>query len=689
VEQELSQEPVSASNEFTALYDLSEEEKLDRLNTQKQRLDASIKFMETLYPQMLENFKKYRSIADKIVDDRGREVKDEPNIFVPYPYGIVESELPRLAGKLPRIRIAPRKEVDSKNIDLRQDYLYYAFDRMKFLQSQTLWIRQFSIYGWSPLYYYWRKEMTNVLTVEESPDGSKKLIKKETARYDDFWCRVLDVFDSFMQPGVTAPEDGDWFIFRELVSKQDLKKLVDAGIFYNEVREFISERKPSGHADTGRDSRDELIGMLKDASPHSYGKYELYWCLEDDRITCTLGTDVLCMVSDNPNPLQKKPVLNCNLTELINEPIGISTIEAMAGLPDKLNALTNARLKNISLQLGKVFLANRNARVDWDNFVMDSGNLIFTDDIENTAKELQFADNTQNSEREILTTKEEMQFTLGVSDYIVGVKSGARLADTATGVSTIVKEANARYGLKQAAYESGCLRELVIACDAYSKLYLTDEKRIYVFGPNGFVSSVITPEDLAWDADLMVEPGSVVPLDNQVRAERLSALLDRVVKMPNVVRIDKYMQQVLEANEFRNVDELLIPQDKTGTPVDDVRMAEAENISLQMGQPITLTGNDQIHLGIHSKIIEGSDPRMMPMIQEHVKKHQEHLEALQQQLMAQQFAAAQGGMNGGNPVPNQPGGGAQAGTPQGTPGMASAPKMAGPAGGVPNKPPQT
>lgn len=647
--------------------------------------------METLYPQMLANFKKYRSISDPVKDNLGRVIANEPNIFVPYPYGIVESELPRLAGKLPRIRIAPRKEIDEKDIELRQDYLYYTFDRMKFLKIQTLWLRQYEIYGWSPLYYYWRSEESNVL-LRKTDSISKKisLVKQKVMKYDDFWSKVIDVFHSFLQPGVTAPEEGDWFIFRELVSKQDLRKLVDSEIFYPNVMEFLAEnRQVESHLDTGLDSRDDLVGNLRDASPHSYGKYELYWCLEDNKIICTLGQNVLCLVSDNPNPLQKKPIINCNLTEMVSEPIGISTIESLAGLPDKLNALTNARLKNISLQLGKVFLINRQARVDWDNFVMEAGNLIETDDIANTMQEIEFSDNSISSEREILTTKEEAQFATGISDYIVGVKSGARLTDTATGVSTIVREANARYALKQAAYESGCLRELVLAADAYSKIYVTDEKRIYVLGPQGFKSATITPEDLVWDADIMVEPGSCVPLDQATRRENLTALLNPIMKMPNIIKIDKYMHQVLEANDFRNADELIISQDKPEGLAGDQDLAYGENISLQMGEPVPLTGDDNLHLAVHKLIkLSGLPAAIGEVCQKHIQAHSQRLEALQQQAIAQQIAAAapQGGMNASLPGGPAPGGAPGASLREA--GMESGGGMAPTAGGGFNQPPQ-
>ena len=683
---ELSPALDSDSDVFTPLYDLSDKKKEEIADIQKQRLAASTKFMNTLYPQMLDNFRKYRSIAEPLVDDLNREITDEPNLFIPYPFGIVESELPRLAGKLPRIRVSARntggKEITEEEIKRRQNYLYYVFDRMKFLQTQTLWHRQFAIYGFSPLYYFWRLEESPVLV-----NDGKRIIKKITKKWDDFWCKVIDVFDSFMQPGVPAPEAGDWFIFRELVSKQDLKRLVESEIFYPEVEKALSDGKLfSENSDSGRQERDALIGNARDTMDQTWGKYELFWCLEDQRVTCMLGNEALAMVSDNPHPLQRKSVINLNLTELVSEPIGISTIEGLAGLPDKLNALTNARLKNMSLLLGKVFLVDANAQVDWDNFVMSAGNLIPVagGDLEKIIKEIEFTDNTLSTEREILTSKEEMQFASGTSDYIVGVKSGARMADTATGVSTIVQEANARYGLKQAAYESDALRELIIAADAYGKLYMTDEKSIYVLGPEGFKSEVITPEDVAWEADLIVEPGSVVPTDHLSNREQLVNLLGYVVKMPGIVRVDKFMEQVLEAHDFRNVDELIIPQSQSQkSMLKDIQLAQAENISLGMGQQVQLSGNDQVHLAVHRQI-DGStfSPETIAVVREHIDMHEQHMEAAMQMQMMQMQQQQQGGMNAQPNQPNnRPQGPAQAGPAAGPRPVPQAP-TAVPSGGM-------
>lgn len=681
----LSSDSQQLPGQFVKLYgDLTPDKREDILREQQDRLTASIKFMERLYPQMIENFKKYRSIAEPLVDALGNQIKNRANLFIPYPWAIIESALPRLAGKLPRVRIFPRKEVDRQQVETKQDLLYYAMDRMNFLRTQTLWVRQFEIYGWSPLYVYWREEIRNMLTRETNPQtGVVALVRKPIKRYDDFWSRVIDVFDAFLQPGVLEPEEGDWFMFREWLSAKDIKLRVKSGLFYPEVLEYISSNKEGSAPieDTGRSDRDSLVGQDKDPSKHAYGQYEVMYTLEDDRIVAMLNRSVLCMVGDNPCPLQMKPVINCNLVPMVSEPIGIGTIESLAGLPDKMNAISNCSMDGLSFQLGPVILANRNANSDWENFVMDPGNLILTDAevSDKNFRILNFPDNGVAANREVMNAKEEMQFVSGVSDYIVGVNSGARLADTATGVSTIVREANARYALKQAAFESGSLRKFVQLADAYLQTFMTDERRIYVVGPQGYLQRQVTPEDIAYESDIIIEPGSSAPLDQLTRREGLMNLLDRVLRLPTVVKIDKYLREVLESFDFRNIDDMLV-QSGPGVQnmMEDAQLAKGENIALLQGQNVELVGDDNIHMQVHQEMQQQLNtlPDQAKMtaighIQAHIQRKMQADMMMQQQMM--------GGMNAApfGPQSGQPNGVPQ---PQGPPPPQG---MAPPAGGVP------
>lgn len=611
---------------FQTLYDLDEDERDAVLKDFTEKFQDSRDFMSRLYPRMKKNYKRYQSIAEPLVNAAGQKLKGRSNLYIPYPWAIVESEMPRMAGRLPRIRAFPRKTAERAKVNKIQDNLYYTFDRMNYIQKQIQWLRQYSIYGWSPLFYFWRSEVREGLLQRVG----RQLKRVTKTVWDDFDCSVLDVWDSFMQPGVEDLTQGDFFIFRQWLSKNDIKARVEQGMFYDDVVEKMENGQTQVAAsEEGKRDRDELAGFQKTLSKHAYGMHEVAYLLEDSKITVMIDRMVLARCGDNPNPLQTKPVINVNLMPMIGEPIGKSTIDQLAGLPEKLNAFTNARTENIAQLIQRVFLAKRYSNTDFNNMKATPGNIILTDDL-GSIKELEKHDIGQSSEREILTTKEEMQFVSGVSDFIVGVRSAARLSDTATGVSTIVREANARFALKLATFESGSLKPLVEAAHAYNSVYMPEEKAIHVHGPEGWVLSTVTLDDIICECEFQIEPGSSAPLDQLSRREFLLQLLDRVKAMPQVVDMRKYMREVLEAGDIRNGEDLLYKRDEMLPMAEDMELLRGENIALLQGQTIELKGNDRLHLAGHLHLLDSVEFTRMPQanqaatmahIQEHMRRY--------------------------------------------------------------------
>lgn len=634
---------------FENLYDLSDDDKALILSEQNDRFNASMRYMEPLQTQMIKNYKMYRSIAEPLKDDLGRAINNRANIYVPYPWAIVESAMPRLAGRLPRVHAFPRKAVEKDKVSAIQDLILYGLDRMGFLKLQQLWIRQFEIYGWSPLIYFWRNETRSVFERKPSMHGGYEMVKSPKVVWDDFSARVIDVFDAFLQPGVESVEDGDWFIFREWMSKKDIKARVDGETFYPEVMDYIRDNKTSGGATNAGDQKqdkDAFGGLIKDFQKHSFGRYEVRYTLENNRIIVTIDGKCIARVGDNPHPLQEKALINLNLLPLVNEPIGISTIESLGGLPDKLNALTNARLDNISLLMNKVFIANRNSNTDFDNIIFSPGNVILTDDPQTCIRELEIEDTGQSSERETLTTKEELQFTSGISDYIVGVNGSSRLSSTATGVSSIIRESNARFSLKLAAFESTALRKLVEAIHVYNMMYMPEEKRIHVLGPKGYIVKDIKLDEILTECDFIIEPGSSAPLDQLSRREALTSLLDRVIQLPQVVDIGKFMKEVLESYDIRNIDNMLISVNTELPEYQDIALAEAENIAILQGQEIELKGNDALHLKVHDKALgEITAPEALASLNAHIALHSQRQQTT---LMASQQAGQNSLFGGAN-----------------------------------------
>lgn len=659
---------------FQLLYDLNKEEKDRVLEQFKGRLNASEKYMKKLYPSMIANYKKYCSVADPIVDEFGKEDTERANLFLPYPHAIVEAEMPRLAGRLPRARAFPKRDAERVKTDAIQDLIYYSLDRMNFIQIQTLWMRQYSIYGWSPLYYYWRRETGSGLartsqTIPGSESPAYPIQRVKRTKYDDFWATVLDVFDCFFQPGVEVIENGDYFFFREWCSAKELRKMVKDGVLYPEVLDYLKENSSPTYklseGSEGRRERDEIKGLIPSDQDHTYGKYELMWMLEDERIVQALDRELLVRIGDNPNPLQEIPIINCNLTPLINEPIGVGTIESLAGLPDKLNALSNARLDNVAILLNRVFLVNRNdQQTDFKNIRTVPGNIILTGDVEKSIKALEFPDLSRSSEIEVRDTKQDMQFVSSVSDYIQGTKTSSKLVDTATGVTTVVREGNAKFALKLSAFEAGALRKFIEVIHAYNMTYMPEEKRIHVVGPKGVQLRDIKLEDILCECDFVVEPGSCVPLDQASRRDSLMNLFDRLIQVPMLVRLDKFARELIESFDIRNAEDLMIQQEGPKSVVEDMQLAEAENIALSQRMRIALAGNDGLHIGIHQSVDTSNwDPEALRNLASHVEQHEMKMRIDMQKARL----ALVGGQNGN--TPNAPGAGAAASLSRSAPGM--------------------
>src|SRR5262245_65778994 len=80
---------------FQKLHDLSAQQREDLLEETRRRYKDSREFMDRLGPRMRKNYMQYRSIAEPLRDRMNRPIKNRANLFIPYPFAIVESEIPR------------------------------------------------------------------------------------------------------------------------------------------------------------------------------------------------------------------------------------------------------------------------------------------------------------------------------------------------------------------------------------------------------------------------------------------------------------------------------------------------------------------------------------------------------------------------------------------------------------------
>ena len=150
-------------------------------------------------------------------------------------------------------------------------------------------------------------------------------------------------------------------------------------------------------------------------------------------------------------------------------------------------------------------------------------------------------------------------------------------------------------------------------------------------------------------------------------------LLDRVVKLPMIVRVDKYVKEVLESFDISNPEDLMVVQDGPESATEDARIAEAENMALSQKMGVRLQGNDGLHLGVHqSADMQNLEQGAIMAMKSHIEQHQLKMQAdMQKQQMAQ---AGPGGLQNGQ-LPNAGGAGPAPTNPGPQPPMGGAPAI--------------
>lgn len=225
---------------------LSADEKEKIISSTLRRINASYKYYLNDYDNAEKCYKIYHRISDGVVSE------DEPNIFLPTAYGIVEDAVARLAIPLLQklsINVKPKKIDDSEKAkkywNICRDFYSKSSFRQKFIKSK----REEIICGWAWEIYEWKNDWSdgmiwkNVPRQEEAEysvpllERFKKSIKtivgyNSTEEVPHKFAEAIgpdvrfpSLFNMFPAPGFTEFSQLPWVIEVDpMVSVESLKK---------------------------------------------------------------------------------------------------------------------------------------------------------------------------------------------------------------------------------------------------------------------------------------------------------------------------------------------------------------------------------------------------------------------------------------------------------------------------------
>ncbi len=377
-------------------------------------------------------------------------VNGKSKIKIPAIFYIVETIIPRLAGKLlgskPIFNILPRTADDMDKAEILEILLDYQLEQVNFDEKLIMALRDMELYSVGIFKWFWEYDIYN------GNDRPNFIVVNPNA--------------FFIDPDATDIDDARYVIHRVYLSKAQIQKYIEKGIF-NRVKSIdditLTENKEKQESKIGR-------GM-----ENIKGKYEFFEYWTPNKVyTFTKGE----LVREDDNVYREIPFIAIKNIPMSDQFYSLSDAEMLLDLEQELITKRRQRLDNVNFVLNTMFIVERGAEIDERELVTRSGGIIHTNDRE-AIDVLKFPDVTQSAYVEVKELEREMQNISGAFDYLRGVTQHSR--ETATSVMTLTQEGNMRFYLKLLSIYKK-IAKLALAFVKMSQLFMNKKQIIRIVG---------------------------------------------------------------------------------------------------------------------------------------------------------------------------------------------------------------
>jgi hypothetical protein len=571
-------------------------------NLQKylRRIEAAEQHRDNSYKELWARcYKRWKNYVDELIDPQtGKVVTDRSNISIPYTFTQVETILPRLVETLfsarPYMRVLEREPSDlnsAKNMETMLDWqMNERFDIQDIFHHG---LKECCIYGTSVAYTGWKWEEKQIIKKQQvpvmdiDPMTGKELTDPETGEplpiyddygepvtdwqpmkvneitYDDPELKFIDLGLFYVDPSATDINDARYCGHDDFMTKEELQKLVDQGIYKIDWKKVAKEK----NTNKARDFRLSQIGMptsddqIEESDEDALYRVTHYW--EDDKHAVLINRSYLAMDGDNQFWHKEKPYKKGVYTLVPHEFYGMGIVELLEDLQDELNTERNMRIDFRAFLLRRMFKVRRGARIDKKQLKWRQGGIVEVDEMDDVA-EFGVNDNSGSSFANESTIKQDMRDATGGHDVVMGM-AGNR--ETATTTMTKDNNASVRFRLIITSLEKRLLVGVTRLMMQMNQQFIDTPKWIRVTGADGnSVPRQMAPEEIQGEFDLIAAGSSVEPLANK------EAYKQRMIELYNITGADPLYQmfpekrvallrKVFEAFDLKDVN-LLIPTDE-------------------------------------------------------------------------------------------------------------------------------
>lgn len=633
----------------------------------------------------------------------------ESQVFVPYVFSIIETQLPILIQQLFQsgdfVDVQGRKIQSELNAPAVKEILAYQFERnIHAFEMAYLWGKQALLYGTSPVLADWdfRTRRIKARIPETLLNGT--IIGERTENIDKVIAnnpiaRVIDLFRYFQCPTTPqSPSTSDDVLFAgwEFAATLEELRLGTHNGIYNENTKQLTDADGSDQAFQYLEDRLETLGKTGPLGVSSERRMQIpcinYMGLLPDRtgtLTSRLvtlafpsglphesgGQEAAIVIRNDENPYHSEriPITLCRVNQNVDELYGIGDVEAVSSLQTELTDQRNQRHDLLVRLMNQMFKVRRGANIDEAQLQYRPSGTVEVDEMDDIQELIQNPAQIQSSFMEGEEIKRDMQFASGISDFVVGqFQNSSGFNDTATGISLIQSAAENRIILKGQWLQTA-IKDLAETVWMLDQQFLPFDTVVKVLDPISaakyrFIRATPAIIQGQYDFSIVNAPAAGNPM---MRRQQLIQVMQALVQMMPIAQqsgqqlnIDfgNLMRRLLEEFDIPNIAEIFpgladmglindIPDafDAEQNVGDSLDPQTENQLIIQEGAKDLPThpGDDDVeHIIDHEKAKLATSQSAQAELTKHVTMHSLQLQQKKQLLIETLRSTAQGIMQG-------------------------------------------
>lgn len=592
----------------------------------------------------------------------------------------IEIIAPRLFQSLfPRQKwfgIRGQENTDKKQAAILEAYIRKLYDSpIQVRQKMISYLRYMCIYGTLICKTPFRHEEKRFPTKVKGSDSEIRMSDKKIVTWDSIDLELVDLYNFFpADDTIQRIEDQPFVIHSTTETTKALKKKKFSsdnpfGVYerLDEIRfkddkgqNLVNEKEIRRYGDKSLG-----LGLTSRVFKHQglpvyIDEFQGYVDIDGEEellIITVANSHTVIQAEALKTPDGEKTYVKGSYIDLPNEFWGMPPHERTEKTIFELNDRVNQTMDATSLMLNPVWL-NSDADIMEGKLTVFPGRIIKTTTDKGLSPLRPDVSILSPAYTAIQTLVTMIQDVTGATRFLGGSAQTPELQRTATGIISIIREANARIALIIEGFEDSFIRPYLRKTYKYTQFYTTRREMIRVVNKHGTEYVEFDPQSIIGDYDF-IPLGSQSLGSEEIMTQQAINLLNIIVKFPPeflqqmdiMFLIQKISEQMLG---FEDSEEL----DRTSRRIDDDKeKAITENVMMFQGLPAQAQPSEYhaMHIEIHQGAMLDPNFQTLPNPQKTAQLINEHIEEhLRYKELAGVIAINQGQGQAGIPAQEMP-----------------------------------